>query len=126
MLTKSQALDLLDKYAAEQPFKVATCFYVHAVEQTPECIVGHILVNDLNVRPAVFLETFEVSESFSRNYNGEPINGAYVWSRLHDEGVLMTVSARDVLAYVQDLQDGGEPWASAVELGREYVQSLPE
>jgi hypothetical protein len=134
VITKSDALALVKKYAEQSPENMPYACYVR--EGEAECIVGQILVNDLGADPD------ELAGAYSRFTLGEGGTNSFFASRGNDKNtlhvlpeVVFTDEAVNVLDYAQCIQDGRrgdipsephnvydsrEPWRSANDFVQKY------
>jgi hypothetical protein len=106
VITKSDALALVKKYADAEPEKTVSCYYVK--DSQPECIVGNILINDLGADPSRILDfngdTFDFdnpNRGAGKFIDGKPDHR--VVAGLPD--VEFTEEAVKVLAAAQSIQD---------------------
>lgn len=102
-IDKAEAVALVMKYAEAEPDKVVVCQYVNfedneACTLKPECIIGHILINDLGV-PADRLRR-----------NTDRI-GYSVCTELAEVGVELTPGALTIFDTAQSIQDGRKHFA---------------
>lgn len=120
-ITKRKAESLLRKYAKAQPQRVARAAYTDYDHETPECIVGHVLINDLDV-PAHVLDGEYFDASRAAEVGGvELTKGAAVLfdvTQRFQDGRANFGHEADIARRVAGTPDFGRlAWGKAVEAG---------
>jgi hypothetical protein len=117
ILDVEDVLPALKSLAAEQPEKVASCYYYERNEdgsQAPQCIVAH-LFDQWGVDPETINPPLDEDEQ-NLNFVGlnTPMN-----TQPFDQvlPVRLTPEAKELLGYVQMEQDSYKPWGVALEHG---------